>query len=152
MWCSGQLFGHHVTRWINSSKAALCARCRQIETTTMASAVHPERITEDGAFCDEIPMTSQLPAPYSVVACSMKLLCHPLRWAFRYFSIDLMILAGGLLNCISLNSFIQTTRKVERHSLLDNITTAICQHSAGYVTCFMDDLREREGACEGVVG
>ncbi len=47
--CSEQVFGHHVTRWINGSKAGLCARCRQIESTTMASAVHPDRITEDGA-------------------------------------------------------------------------------------------------------
>lgn len=47
--CCEQVFGHHVTRWINGSKAGLCARCRQIESTTMASAVHPDRITEDGA-------------------------------------------------------------------------------------------------------
>ncbi|CAL8462927.1 g2461 [Coccomyxa elongata] len=46
-----QVFGHHVTRWINGSKAGLCARCRQIESTTMASAVHPDRITEDGKSC-----------------------------------------------------------------------------------------------------
>ncbi|EIE27268.1 hypothetical protein COCSUDRAFT_55287 [Coccomyxa subellipsoidea C-169] len=43
-----QVFGPHVTRWINGSKAGLCARCRQIEATTMASALHPDRITEEG--------------------------------------------------------------------------------------------------------
>lgn len=44
-----QVFGPHVTRWINGSKSGLCARCRQIEATTMASAQHPDRITEEGA-------------------------------------------------------------------------------------------------------
>jgi hypothetical protein len=44
-----QVFGPHVTRWINGSKSGLCARCRQIEATTMASALHPDRITEEGA-------------------------------------------------------------------------------------------------------
>ncbi len=49
VWCCVQVFGPHVTRWINGSKAGLCARCRQIEATTMASALHPDRITEEGA-------------------------------------------------------------------------------------------------------
>ena len=43
-----QVFGPHVTRWIDGSRTGLCARCQQIEGSSPATAVHPDRVTEDG--------------------------------------------------------------------------------------------------------
>ncbi|KAK9839863.1 hypothetical protein WJX81_007158 [Elliptochloris bilobata] len=43
-----QVFGPHVTRWINGSQAALCARCRQLEQAAGGFVGHAERLP-DGA-------------------------------------------------------------------------------------------------------
>lgn len=43
-----QVFGPHVTQWINASQATLCGRCKQIESNTYAAALMPERTTEEG--------------------------------------------------------------------------------------------------------
>lgn len=47
-----QVFGVHVERWIDSSQEALCSRCRQIEATTIATAVISDRgNAEEGKTC-----------------------------------------------------------------------------------------------------
>ena len=48
---SAQVFGPHVTRWIDGSQAALCARCRQLEHASGGFVGHAERLPEgaDGA-------------------------------------------------------------------------------------------------------
>ena len=47
---AGQVFGKHVARWIETSQAALCMRCQQIEASGYATAMLAER-PDEGAPC-----------------------------------------------------------------------------------------------------
>lgn len=50
MLVAGQVFGKHVARWIETSQAALCMRCQQIEASGYATAMLAER-ADEGAPC-----------------------------------------------------------------------------------------------------
>ncbi len=45
------MFGPHVTRWIDGSSSALCARCKQLENAAGGFVAHAERLPDgaDGA-------------------------------------------------------------------------------------------------------
>lgn len=45
------MFGPHVTRWIDGSSSALCARCKQLENAAGGFIAHAERLPDgaDGA-------------------------------------------------------------------------------------------------------
>jgi hypothetical protein len=47
---AGQVFGKHVARWIETSQAALCMRCQQIEASGYTTAMLAER-ADEGAPC-----------------------------------------------------------------------------------------------------
>ncbi len=47
---AGQVFGKHVARWIETSQAALCMRCQQIEASGYATAMLAERADEGGSL------------------------------------------------------------------------------------------------------
>lgn len=62
---TAQVFGPHVTRWIDGSQAALCARCRQLEQASGGFVGHAERLP-DGADGAALPnaltcTTSKMP-------------------------------------------------------------------------------------------
>lgn len=46
-----QVFGDHVARWIETSQAALCMRCQQIEASGYATAMAADRADEGGSHC-----------------------------------------------------------------------------------------------------
>ena len=50
MLVAGQVFGKHMARWIETSQAALCVRCQQIEASGYATAMLAER-ADEGAPC-----------------------------------------------------------------------------------------------------
>ena len=51
VYLAGQVFGTHVSRWIETSQAALCLRCQQIEASGLATAMLAERTDEGQALC-----------------------------------------------------------------------------------------------------
>ena len=48
---AGQVFGKHVSRWIETSQAALCLRCQQIEASGLATAMLADRTDEGQPLC-----------------------------------------------------------------------------------------------------
>ena len=51
MCLAAQVFGKHVNRWIETSQAALCLRCQQIEASGLATAMLADRTDEGQALC-----------------------------------------------------------------------------------------------------
>lgn len=51
MCLAAQVFGKHVSRWIDTSQAAMCLRCQQIEASGLATAMLGERTDEGQALC-----------------------------------------------------------------------------------------------------
>ena len=51
MCLAAQVFGKHVSRGIDTSQAAMCLRCQQIEASGLATAMLGERTDEGQALC-----------------------------------------------------------------------------------------------------
>ena len=48
------MFGKHVSRWIETSQAALCLRCQQIEASGLATAMLADRTDEGQASAPSV--------------------------------------------------------------------------------------------------
>ena len=129
---AGQVFGKHVSRWIETSQAALCLRCQQIEASGLATAMLADRTDEGqalGQFHDTTITHSRLHARVGAfAACKGVIPCSMLAQT----GLDHM----GLLFTLLIQSNAFSRRRKHSAPLVDASISSGQGSGAGVTLCF----------------